>query len=252
MLKGYSSQKIAPWNNSPGKLFAWISIAVINRRNAPMTTNQKNCIACGGELKSGASLCQSCGSSQSFWRNELRYWAAVAGVFSIVAATIGYSINAGPEIRKTLFWNDSIKILRFSESEDETALSVVNTGDGPVWIEKLTYQAGGSFKQNIDVARTIEVNGVLNENLEPGKLGQAGCYSPFAVDKDHFAGRINKATKDDSSFVHFTTNPNSELIEEGYGIPGTVTVQYLSLKTNDFHTAKKDLFAILNEYYDCE
>ena len=216
-----------------------------------MTTNQKNCIACGGEMNSGASLCQSCGSSQSFWRNELRYWAAVAGVFSIVAATIGYSINAGPEIRKTLFWNDSINILRFSESDNETALAIVNTGDGPVWIDKLSYQAGGSLETFMDVAKTIEVNGVLNENLEPGKLGKAGCLSAFTVDKNKVADKINRATDEESSFVQFTTNPDPDLIEEGLGIPGTVTVYYLSLKTNDFHTVEKDLFAIFFEYHDC-
>jgi hypothetical protein len=212
---------------------------------------QNNCIACGGELNSGASLCQSCGSSQSFWRNELRYWAAVAGVFSIIAATIGYSINAGPEIRKTLFWNDNIEILRFSESDNETALSIVNTGDGPVWIEKLTYQAGGSFKQFIDVAKTIQVDDILSENLDPEKLGKAGCLSAFTVDKEHIADALDRAMGKGPSFVEFTTNPDPDLIEEGFGIPGTVTVRYLSLKTNDFHTAEKDLFAILFQYEDC-
>jgi hypothetical protein len=42
----------------------------------------KACIACREPILPDATLCIYCKSDQSPWRNELRYWAAVAGIFS--------------------------------------------------------------------------------------------------------------------------------------------------------------------------
>jgi hypothetical protein len=221
-------------------------------REALMTTDKNTCIACGSDLNEGVSICTTCGSYQSSWRNELRYWAAVAGVFSIVAATIGFSISAWPDIRKSLFWRDSLEVLQFHNSEGRSEISVFNTGDGPVWILELTYQAGDAFKQTMSVAKVVQADEVLDEVLFADETGEAVCSFPITVARDNTANEINGSITDEDTSVEYRTNPDPDLVEDGYGIPGMVNVRYLSLTTNDWYTATSDLTAIVSEHYDCD
>jgi hypothetical protein len=217
-----------------------------------MKTEPKNCIACGSELNKGAAVCHACASSQRFWRNELRYWATVAGVFSVIAAMIGYSINVAPEIRKTLLWQDNIEILQFSETGDGAKISIANIGDGPVWVEKLSFQAGGSFAQHLDVARTIQPGDVLNEDLYTVKSGAEVCFSAVQVEPEDTAEMLNDSFGSGDWTAEFVTNPDPELMDLGVGIPGSVSVRFLSLKTNSFQVEETDLYAVLFEHYDCD
>lgn len=235
------------------KLYDSMRIITVGRKTL-MTINHNHhiCIACGSDLNEGFSLCQSCGSYQSSWRNELRYWATVTGVFSIIAATIGFSISAWPDIRKALFWRNSLEILQFYESGGLSEISVFNTGDGPVWISELTYQAGGAFEQTIPIAKTVQAGKVLNEAPKNMNGGKGVCMSPVEVKKNNTADRIDHATMDEGSSVEYVTKRDPTFTKEGYYIPGKLNVRYRSLITNDWYTVNSDLFATVYVHYNCQ
>jgi hypothetical protein len=52
--------------------------------NSAASKPTKNCIACGSEMQLDAYLCPTCKEYQGKWRNELKYWAGIAALISLV------------------------------------------------------------------------------------------------------------------------------------------------------------------------
>jgi hypothetical protein len=53
-------------------------------------SDQARCISCRAEIIEGASICPTCKSYQSRWKNTLSYGATVASVIALVASAIAY------------------------------------------------------------------------------------------------------------------------------------------------------------------
>src|SRR5262245_54019590 len=51
--------------------------------SAPTT---KPCIACGTAIAQNLTVCPTCKEYQSRWRNELKYWAAMAGLITLIGS----------------------------------------------------------------------------------------------------------------------------------------------------------------------
>lgn len=64
------------------------------------------CIACKEPILKGATLCKLCKSDQSNWRNELKFWAGVAGIFTLVASGLVFTANLGFQLWQRAFGHE--------------------------------------------------------------------------------------------------------------------------------------------------
>ncbi len=64
------------------------------------------CIACRSPILEGATLCKECKSDQSRWRNELKYWAGVAGILTLVASGVAFTASLGFQLWQRLFGHE--------------------------------------------------------------------------------------------------------------------------------------------------
>lgn len=55
----------------------------------------KKCVACAEPISPEASLCKHCKSDQARWRNELKFWAGVTGVITLIASGLVFTANLG-------------------------------------------------------------------------------------------------------------------------------------------------------------
>lgn len=73
--------------------------------NAGLSPTQK-CVACRESILTGATVCKVCKSDQAQWRNELKYWAGVVGVFTLVASGVAFTASVGFQLWQRLFGHE--------------------------------------------------------------------------------------------------------------------------------------------------
>lgn len=136
-----------------------------------MTDNNQNlCIDCKSQIVHGAKKCNECGAYQNGYKNALIFGAQVAGFLVIIASAISYLINSMPEIRKILFWKDSLIVL----SLDNNKVVFSNSGDGDLYIESIeilrpTQDSDSAATITESIAIVIRSGEVLKHNFVYGK-----------------------------------------------------------------------------------
>jgi hypothetical protein len=68
-------------------------MSVVQDPTAATGPPRKQCIACQESILLNATLCTHCKSDQAAWRNELRYWAGVVGVFALIASGVAFTTS---------------------------------------------------------------------------------------------------------------------------------------------------------------
>jgi len=93
----------------------------------PQSTHERTCcVMCKSDIYAGAAMCPICKSYQSDWKRKLYYCATLAGLITVTFSLLTYMISTWPEIRKTLFWRDSVAITAF---DSENRIVIYNAGD---------------------------------------------------------------------------------------------------------------------------
>ena len=105
-----------------------------NAKGADVVSQRKTCIACGFLIPAAAVLCSECSSYQSSWRNSIRYFASVGGIFIVVITLVTYLASIFPTARKAIMWRDKVSVVSF-DSEKRIVFS--NRGDGPVFLSHM-------------------------------------------------------------------------------------------------------------------
>jgi hypothetical protein len=187
------------------------------------------CIGCRTELNTEAWKCPRCQSYQKSWVNRLEYLGKVIGVVSAVAAAVVYGISQAPEIRKILFWRDSVEVVSIDPFTNTVVLT--NSGDGAVYVSSISFTvemfAGG--KDVILNAYTLGAV-IASKSTSTVQLGQSADkdrktnFSPkgynFASDGLQWlaalrnSGNLLEVTNGDKCFLQvFTLKSNSFLTE---------------------------------------
>lgn len=117
-----------------------------------------SCRECGMEILPSARVCGYCECYQTRWRNELRYFANIVGVFTLIGTAVFFSITLAPSLRLALFWTDEVAVLRV----DGGNLTLANSGDGKVFIYEVVF----SFPGADALTHTV------NDTLSPGEVLQ--------------------------------------------------------------------------------
>jgi hypothetical protein len=93
----------------------------------------KPCIYCGSSIPLSAKLCSVCKSYQSKLRNNLVYFAGIAGLISLLGSAFVYIVSELPNLRKVIAWHDQVKIGSFGATDTRNfSIAATNIGDGAV------------------------------------------------------------------------------------------------------------------------
>ena len=130
------------------------------------------CIACKTSIAKGADLCVHCGSYQYSWMNTLKYISTVAGALAIAGALTVFAITKWPEVRKALFWKDSIRVLSYVPNG---SIVVANLGDGEVFFTDV------SLSTALDSSTTISSLTSIRRHLGAGKTINHDFHMPHDV-----------------------------------------------------------------------
>jgi predicted nucleic acid-binding Zn ribbon protein len=119
---------------------------------SPIPVGKKRCIACGEPIFKDASLCKECSSNQKKWRNELKYWAAVAGVLTLVASGAAFTGSLGFQLWQRLFGTE----LAVSEIDPFGKTVVWNLTGDPIYLKTISVRSSAPVTDlTWDVDKTI-------------------------------------------------------------------------------------------------
>jgi hypothetical protein len=117
------------------------------------------CVVCKSEICVDAVMCPICKSYQSRWKNRLYYCASIAGIITVVISLLTYVVSTWPEVKKRLFWRDSVEVTAF---DSRGKIIIHNSGDGKVFVSHLSWRSeklGNS--QALKINKTIESKSFL-------------------------------------------------------------------------------------------
>jgi hypothetical protein len=97
--------------------------------------SEVSCIECKTRIPREATLCSKCSSYQKAWKNWLRFFASIAGFVAVAVSGVFFIIGKLPDVRRTLFWRDSVEVIRFKSDE---RLVAMNRSDGPVYLSHVS------------------------------------------------------------------------------------------------------------------
>jgi hypothetical protein len=121
---------------------------------------KKSCIACGAQISSESYICSTCKEYQRRWRNELRYWAAFAGLVTLICTGVvvipGFLKSAWDYLQPP-----DLVVLDFDAFE---YLTMVNPSNQPV-LAKYFYIRS----LNAGQADQWTVRWDINESIDAGK-----------------------------------------------------------------------------------
>lgn len=117
----------------------------------------------------GATLCTTCESDQSIWRNELKYWSGIVGLITLVVSGATFSLNFGREAWQKIF-GQTLAIADFSSTD---ILRVWNISNTDVWIKQIKIKSDGpSYQFGITTSLVIKPKEVGDLNYRDAAISQ--------------------------------------------------------------------------------
>jgi hypothetical protein len=176
---------------------------------------QKKCIACRQLILVDATLCVHCKSDQSPWRNELRYFAGVAGIFTLIASGLAFTTSLGFQIWQRIFGHE----LAITNVDPFGRTVVWNLTGNPIYLR--TINITSEYPKNDlvwEVHQTIPANKEVDVELTkvvqgswyglPGELFGRAPLEYAQLDQSTFeAVKQNQLT---DKYVPTFLMPNSE------------------------------------------
>lgn len=217
------------------------------------------CIECKSEIPDGASLCSTCNSFQSRWKNWLKFWATVVGVFVVLAGLCTYILANIEVIRKTLFWNDKISVLSLDSGRH---IAVSNAGDGDVFVSHLTYWVKTNVKRRRTkdrlIGEVLKTGSIQDYKFSDRMVARTGWEVPYGkitpetlklahADLEESCFSFGVMTSNDSAFQHLKGVFRDQLTT----FPAEAYVEFYSPKTQKTVREKVTVIGILAQNPKC-
>ncbi len=107
------------------------------------------CIGCDRQIGAAARICEKCGSYQHRWRNELKYWAGVGGLFTLIASGLLFTVTSTQKLYQLWFREDVV----VSEYEPFNKLTLWNVSEWDIWVTQFRIR---SDWPDLDLLWTID------------------------------------------------------------------------------------------------
>jgi len=153
---------------------------------APETT-QKKCIYCGSSIDSSAAVCPVCKYHQTWFRNAIVFWGGAAGLLTILASGILFSIDTIRNFYHATHWKDQINVHYFHTYPDNHyAIVLSNSGSGTVLVSEITVYAGGQDRYNAPfyVGRTLATGEFISIPITDFASEYVGLHGGYAANAD--------------------------------------------------------------------
>ena len=116
----------------------------------------KKCSYCGSIIDISASVCPVCKHTQSWLRNILLFLGSVAGLITLMASGILFSIDRAIQIYGTLYWYNELSVQYFhTYTNGHYDLILSNRGSGTVLVSEITIYYGNAFNYPFYIRKTV-------------------------------------------------------------------------------------------------
>jgi hypothetical protein len=153
-------------------------------------TDHTRCVVCKSQLIAGAQLCPVCKCYQARWKNTLYQYGAIGGFLTIAISLLTYVATALPQIRKTLFWKDSISVTAYNS---ESRLVIENSGDGELFVSHIFFKSERPAFTGVEsVDKSIKEKSFLVHDIQHGTSNDSlSNWQPALLNDDQWNARIN-------------------------------------------------------------
>lgn len=159
------------------------------------------CVACRTPISRDASICPTCKSYQSNWKNRLQYFSSQITLITLTASAVFWLVTQG---RVTFFPREGVAII---SSNTAGSTVFVNRGDREVFLSHLTLWIPGRTSNwsapELIINEKLAPASFLKKDWDPPKL-KTGTF-PEGKSPADFESSITKAANGDPcyEFVFF-------------------------------------------------
>jgi hypothetical protein len=140
-------------------------------------SGQKKCRYCASLIDSSASVCPTCRYRQCRVLNWIVFWGSAAGLIALIVSGIVYSVTTA---RPLFWWSDRVNVHYFHTfSNGHYALSLSNSGSGPILVSEVTAYIGAIENYPFHVDKTVDAGAFLTiavKDLQKEFVGLSGGY----------------------------------------------------------------------------
>jgi hypothetical protein len=109
-------------------------------------------------------VCPKCGVYQGGLPRRLGYVAAVISALTIVGGAVAYAAKTVPAVRRFVSWRTDLQVFALDSSH---SVSVVNKGDGPVWLSHVSIDIHGVGISSVPINKTVDPSQVVTTSWRP-------------------------------------------------------------------------------------
>jgi hypothetical protein len=157
---------------------------------------ERMCRYCGSAIATQATICPTCRSYQSPWRNTVLFLAGVAGFFALIGSSAAFIWNQIDTAYRNVQWEDKVTVLYFSaKAHPDFEIVMSNVGSGTVFVSDLqVFYWRGNTVFRIDKA------------IEPGTISASEVAGDDGADRYRGilaspTGKATSAILEDSDIV---------------------------------------------------
>lgn len=131
------------------------------------------CKYCKEDIVPNASVCKTCGSHQTFWRNWSLFVGSITGGIALVLSGLLYFGDCIEKLQRNLTWEDSVRLVALHHVDGNrgfSSMAIQNDGDGQVFVTGVTISTGRG-KPNLSIVVNASIDAETFYPIEIGDLG---------------------------------------------------------------------------------
>jgi hypothetical protein len=154
----------------------------------------KKCRYCASVIDLSASVCPTCRYRQSRVLNWIVFCSGAAGLIALVVSGIVYSVTT---VRPFYSWSDRVIVHYFHTfSNGHYALSLSNSGSGPILVSEVTAYVGATENYPFHVDKTVDAGAFLTVTVRDSQKEFVGLSGGYPANAD---GRAPASVVSDAS-----------------------------------------------------
>lgn len=142
-------------------------IPVVEDRGEPPA----QCRYCGTQLNDAAVYCVWCNHHTAHWRNSLKYWSSVVGLFAAIAAAATFVFAEALPVYRQSFQPDKVELLSLQSGVGSSSrYAVSNFGPDDIFLKDITvYFNEGAGNVTFVINKKILSGEIVTNDYDPSE-----------------------------------------------------------------------------------